>query len=114
MRQSPVRAVGVNPIAFGFGFFECAGRNDAAAGAVRFQRAGHRLSCRHTYDGLQHLHDVVDRMILIVENDDMVEPFVPGRCIFFHVRFEGDGAFAVTGAEFRLTLDDVPVEMNRV
>ncbi len=31
-----------------------------------------------------------------------------------HVRFEAGAAFAVTGAEFRLTLDDVPVEMNRV
>ncbi len=30
-----------------------------------------------------------------------------------HVRFEAGGAFAVTGAEFGLTLDDVPVEMNR-
>jgi len=30
-----------------------------------------------------------------------------------HVRFEAAAAFAVTGAEFRLTLDDVPVEMNR-
>ena len=30
-----------------------------------------------------------------------------------HIRFEADAAFAVTGAEFRLTLDDVPVEMNR-
>ena len=31
-----------------------------------------------------------------------------------HMRFEANGAFAVTGAEFHLTLDDVPVEMNRV
>ena len=30
-----------------------------------------------------------------------------------HVRFETRAAFAVTGAEFRLTLDDAPVEMNR-
>jgi antagonist of KipI len=30
-----------------------------------------------------------------------------------HMRFEAAAAFAVTGAEFRLTLDDVPVEMNR-
>jgi antagonist of KipI len=30
-----------------------------------------------------------------------------------HVRFEAAAAFAVTGAEFRLTLDDVPVEMHR-
>jgi len=30
-----------------------------------------------------------------------------------HVRFEEAAAFAVTGAEFRLTLDDVPVEMHR-
>ena len=28
-------------------------------------------------------------------------------------RFEAAAAFAVTGAEFRLTLDDAPVEMNR-
>ena len=31
-----------------------------------------------------------------------------------HVRFDAAVAIAVTGAEFRLTLDDVPVEMNRV
>ena len=31
-----------------------------------------------------------------------------------HLRFEEYGAFAVTGAEFRLTLDDLPVEMDRV
>jgi antagonist of KipI len=31
-----------------------------------------------------------------------------------HMRFEADAAFAVTGAEFRLMLDDVPVDMNRV
>jgi antagonist of KipI len=30
-----------------------------------------------------------------------------------HVRFEAAAAFAVTGAEFRLALDDVPVEMHR-
>ncbi len=30
-----------------------------------------------------------------------------------HVRFDAAAAFAVTGAEFRLTLDDAPVEMNR-
>ncbi len=30
-----------------------------------------------------------------------------------HVRFEAEAAFAVTGAEFELTLDDAPVEMNR-
>src|SRR5687768_4340931 len=30
-----------------------------------------------------------------------------------HLRFEADTVFAVTGAEFRLTLDDAPVEMNR-
>jgi antagonist of KipI len=31
-----------------------------------------------------------------------------------HMRFDGGALFAVTGAEFRLTLDDVPVEMNRM
>ena len=31
-----------------------------------------------------------------------------------HLRVEADAAFAVTGAEFRLALDDVPVGMNRV
>jgi antagonist of KipI len=30
-----------------------------------------------------------------------------------HVRFEADAVFAVTGAEFRLTLDGAPIEMNR-
>ena len=30
-----------------------------------------------------------------------------------HIRFEASAAFGVTGAEFRLTLDDMPVEMNR-
>src|SRR5688500_18968389 len=30
-----------------------------------------------------------------------------------HVRFEADAGFAVTGAEFRLTLDGAPIEMNR-
>ena len=30
-----------------------------------------------------------------------------------HVRFERDTIFAVTGADFRLTLDDTTVEMNR-
>jgi antagonist of KipI len=30
-----------------------------------------------------------------------------------HMRFEADAVFAVTGAEFRLTLDDAPIEMNR-
>jgi antagonist of KipI len=29
-----------------------------------------------------------------------------------HVRFDSDTTFAVTGAEFRLTLDDTPIEMN--
>ncbi len=29
-----------------------------------------------------------------------------------HVRFDAGSAFAVAGAEFDLTLDDVPVEMN--
>lgn len=31
-----------------------------------------------------------------------------------HIRFETPTALAVTGAEFRLTLDDVPVAMNRM
>jgi antagonist of KipI len=31
-----------------------------------------------------------------------------------HLRFEADTAFAVTGAEFHLTLDDNRIEMNRV
>lgn len=30
-----------------------------------------------------------------------------------HVQFDGDAVFAVTGAEFRLTLDDAPIEMHR-
>jgi antagonist of KipI len=30
-----------------------------------------------------------------------------------HIRFESGAAFAVTGAEFKLTLDDAPVEMNQ-
>ena len=30
-----------------------------------------------------------------------------------HMRFETNAAFAVTGAEFRMTLDDTAVEMNR-
>jgi antagonist of KipI len=30
-----------------------------------------------------------------------------------HMRFETNAAFAVTGAEFRMTLDDAAVEMNR-
>ena len=30
-----------------------------------------------------------------------------------HMRFEGTSAFTVTGAEFGLTVDDVPVDMNR-
>ena len=30
-----------------------------------------------------------------------------------HVRFEEDASFAVTGAAFRMTLDDAPVDMNR-
>jgi antagonist of KipI len=30
-----------------------------------------------------------------------------------HMRFEAAAAFAVTGADFRLTLDDAPVAMNR-
>lgn len=31
-----------------------------------------------------------------------------------HLRFEASAEFAVTGAEFRLTMNDAPVEMNRV
>jgi len=31
-----------------------------------------------------------------------------------HLRFETNTAFVITGAEFRLTLDEAPVEMNRV
>ena len=30
------------------------------------------------------------------------------------IRFDADTAFAVTGADFRLMLDDVPVDMNRM
>ena len=31
-----------------------------------------------------------------------------------HIRFEAGGSFAVTGAAFKMSLDDAPVEMNRL
>ena len=30
-----------------------------------------------------------------------------------HIRFDSDATFAISGANFRLTLDDAPIEMNR-
>ena len=80
----------MNPVALGFRFFESACRHDAAPRTIRLKRACQRLSCREADSGLQHLHDVIDRVILVVENDDMVETLDLGRRIFFHLRFEGD------------------------
>ena len=60
-------------VALHFGFLECAGSHDTASGAVRFQRAGQRVAGRQSYNGLKHFDDVFDRMIVVVEDNDVIE-----------------------------------------
>ena len=63
----------MDQVAFSFGFGKAAGSNNAAAGAVRFKGAGHRIGLGQPKHGLQHFDDVFDRVIFVVENNDVIE-----------------------------------------
>ena len=59
-------------------------------------------------DGLSHR--LANRLLGNADGKATLEVTLIGP----HLRFERAGAFAVTGADFRLTLDDTSVEMNRM
>ena len=54
-------------------------------------------------------HRLANRLLGNAENAATLEVTMMGP----HLRFESETTFAVTGADFRLTLDDTTVEMNR-
>ena len=54
-------------------------------------------------------HRLANRLLGNADNAATLEVTMMGP----HLRFERETAFAVTGADFRLTLDDTTVEMNR-
>jgi hypothetical protein len=60
-------------VALHFGFLERACSHDTASGAVRFQRACQRVASRQSYNGLKHFDDVFDRVIFVVENNDVIK-----------------------------------------
>ena len=74
IRHSPVRPVGVNLISFLFGFFEICREDDAAAGAVGFHRVCERSGVWNLENGLEHFDDILERVLLIIQNDDVIEP----------------------------------------
>ena len=75
MGQSPVRTISMDPVAFVFGFLKRTGAHDAAPAAVRFKRTRQGLGRREAHGSLQHLDDVFKRVIVIIENDEMIESF---------------------------------------
>ena len=54
-------------------------------------------------------HRMANRMV----GNDSARATLEVTLIGPHVRFDAETAFAVAGAEFRLTLDDAPIDMNR-
>jgi hypothetical protein len=66
----------MNKVSFVFSLFEAAGENDAAPGVVGFQRAGERRGGGHFDDSLEHLDHVIDRVFLVIQNDDVIQPFL--------------------------------------
>ena len=66
----------MDQVAFSFGFGKPAGSNDAAAGAVRFKSAGHRIGLGQAKHGLQHFDDVFDGVIVVIKNNDVIKPFM--------------------------------------
>src|SRR5262244_3903747 len=61
VRKAPVRAVGMDLIAFVFGFFQGRREDNAAAGGVGFHGVGERGGVRQTEDGLEHLDHIFER-----------------------------------------------------
>ena len=60
-------------IAFALSLFESCRENNAATGRVGFDRARESGGVREIEDGLQHFNHVVERMFVVIQNDDVVE-----------------------------------------
>ena len=73
VREAPVGAVGMDPIAFVFGFFQRRGEDNAAAGGVGFHGVGERGGVGQTEDGLEHLDHIFERVVIVIQNDDVIQ-----------------------------------------
>jgi hypothetical protein len=93
MGKPPVRTARVHAVAFVFRFLECAGINDAAACPVGFQCPGEGRFCRQAENGLKHLDHVIEGMLVVVKDNDVVEPFLPGDDVLVNEGFDHCGSF---------------------
>ena len=70
----------MNHVSLVFSLLQSASINDAASRAIGFQRARQGCGCRYSHDCLQHLDDVVDRVFLVIKNNDVIDLFLCGCC----------------------------------
>jgi len=73
IRHSPIWAIGVNLVPLLLGFFEATSPNDAAACRVRLHGVRQRGCMRKAKDRLQHLNDVLEGVLVVIQDDDVVE-----------------------------------------
>ena len=66
-------ALGMDLIALLFGFFKARGEDDAAARGVRFHRVRKCGCVWEAENGLEHLDDVVKRVLVVIQDDHVVE-----------------------------------------
>ena len=56
-----------------FGFFQGRGEDNAAAGGVGFHGVGERGGVGQTEDGLEHLDHIFERVVIVIQNDDVIQ-----------------------------------------
>lgn len=78
MRQPPIRPVGVDCVSLVFSLRQITGEHDAAACRVSLHSVGYCRLEREAKNRLEHFHDVVVSVLIIIENDD-VKQFLPAR-----------------------------------
>ena len=71
--QPPIRTMSMDLIALLFCFFEARGEDNAAACCVRFHGVGERGCVGKAENGLEHLDDVVKRMLVVIQDDYVVK-----------------------------------------
>ena len=63
----------MNLVPLPFGFFEAGRQNNAAAGGMRFVGMRRSSFVGHLENGSKHFDDVLKRVLLVIQNDDVVQ-----------------------------------------
>src|SRR5262245_16925939 len=73
VRHTPVWSVGMNLISFGLRLAETARHHNAAARCISLDGVSHRCCVRKPENMLQHLDNILERMLLVIEDDDVIK-----------------------------------------